>query len=43
MGYLISKTFSKSEMGYGVENFPKSKLGYLIFETFRKVKWVIPG
>ena len=23
--------------------FPGGKLEYLIFETFRKVKWVIPG
>ena len=41
MGYLISTTFSKRELGYGVGNFPKANWDN--FEAFRKVKWVIPG
>ena len=37
MGYLISKTFSKRELGYGVENFPKANWDN--FEAFRKVNY----
>ena len=36
MGYLISKTFSKSELGYGVENFPEANGDISFLKPFEK-------